>query len=71
MMRKKYPCSELFWSAFGLYTERYEVHLHIKSEFGKIQIRISPNMDTFYVVIFFQIHRWILKYGKIAIEQKQ
>ena len=36
--------------AFGLNTERYGVSLHIKSEFGEIRNRITPNRDTFHVV---------------------
>ena len=37
--------------AFGLNTERYFVFLHIQSKCGKIQTRITPNTDTFDVVI--------------------
>ena len=32
-------------------TDRYEVSLRIESERGKIQIRITPNADTFHAVI--------------------
>ena len=31
---------------FGLNTERYDVYFHIQSECGKIQTRITPNMET-------------------------
>ena len=54
-LREKCPYSELFWSAFpefGLNTERYFVSLRIQSECGKMQIRITPNADTFYAVLF-------------------
>ena len=37
--------------AFGLNKERYGVSLHIQSECGKMQKRITPNTDTFYAVI--------------------
>ena len=65
-LRKKFPYSELFWSAFfphfpafGLNTETYEVSLRIQSECGKIRgkmrTRITLNTDTFYAVtVFFQ-----------------
>ena len=40
-LREKCPYSELFWSAFS----------RIRTEFGKIRTRITPNTDTFYSVI--------------------
>ena len=52
-LRKRCPYLELFWFAipgFGLNTERYGVSLHIQSECRKIQTRLTPNTDTFYVV---------------------
>ena len=33
--------------AFGLNKERYSVSLRIQSEWGKMQTRITPSMDTF------------------------
>ena len=37
---------------FGLNTEKYSVSLRIQSECGKIRIRITPNTDTFYFLLF-------------------
>ena len=34
-----------------LYFPRYGVSLHIQSECGKMQTRITPNTDTFHAVI--------------------
>ena len=34
--------------ALGLNKERYGVYLRIQSECGKMQTRITPNVDTFY-----------------------
>ena len=42
--------SGLYFAAFGLNAERYEVFLRIQSECGKIRTRIAPNTDTFHVV---------------------
>ena len=42
--------SGLYFPAFGLNTERYFVSLFNESEYGKIRTRITPNMDTFYVM---------------------
>ena len=39
-----------YFPAFRLNTEKYFVSLHILSECGKIQTRITLNMDTFYAV---------------------
>ena len=36
--------------ALGLNTERYEVSLRIQSKCGKMLIKITPNVDTFYAV---------------------
>ena len=36
--------------AFGLNTERYSASLSIRSEYGKIRTRITPNADTYYAV---------------------
>ena len=47
-LRKKYPYSELFWSAFS---RTYAVSLRIQSECGKIWTRIAPNTDTFYAAL--------------------
>ena len=40
-----------YFLAFGLYTERHGVSLHIQSECGKIRTRITRNIDTFHEVI--------------------
>ena len=37
--------------AFGLNTERYEVSFCTQSECEKMRIRITPNTDTFYMVM--------------------
>ena len=50
---KKCPYLELLWSvfpAFRLNTERYSVSLRIQSKCGNLQIRITPNRDTFHTV---------------------
>ena len=39
-----------YFPAFRLNTERKLVSLRIQSGYGKIQIRITPNKDTFYAV---------------------
>ena len=43
-----------YFPALGLNTERYGVSLRIQSEYRKIRIRKTPNMDTFYAVITIQ-----------------
>ena len=45
--------SGLYFLAFRLDTERYSVSLRIQSKCGKMWTKITPNMDTFYAVIFF------------------
>ena len=50
ILRKKCPhrsYSGPHFPAFGLNTERCGVSLHIQSECGKMQSRITPNTDTF------------------------
>ena len=37
--------------AFELNTERYSASLRIQSKCGKMQTRVTPNMDTFHVVL--------------------
>ena len=44
-LRKRCPYSELFWLGF------YSVSLRIQSECGKMQIRITPNTNTFHAVM--------------------
>ena len=41
----------LFWSAFSRIRTEYRP-LRIQSECGKMRTRITPNMDTFYVMSF-------------------
>ena len=62
-LRKKCPCSELFWSAFfphfpafGLNTERYGEYLSVFSpnagKCGKNADQITPNTDSFYAMLY-------------------
>ena len=54
VLRKRCPYSESFWSKFsalGLGMEIYSVNLCIQSESGKMTIRKTPNMGTFYAVM--------------------
>ena len=44
--------SVLYFPAFGQNKERYQVFLRIRYQCGKIQTRITSNMDTFYAVLF-------------------
>ena len=44
--------SGLYFSAFGLNTERYGVSLGIQPKCAKMRIRKTPNMDTFHAVVF-------------------
>ena len=44
--------SVLYFPAFGQNKERYQVFLRIQYQCGKIQTRITSNMDTFYAVLF-------------------
>ena len=39
-LREKCLYTELFWPVFS----------HIRTEYGKIQTRITPNADNFYAV---------------------
>ena len=43
-----------YFAAFALNTKRYSVSLRIKSECGKIRIRITLNTDTFHYFYQFQ-----------------
>ena len=43
-LRKKCPYSELCWSAFS----------HIRTEYGKIRTRITPNTDRFFTQCVFE-----------------
>ena len=40
--RQNYPYFELFWSVFS----------RIRTEYGKIRTRITPNTDTFHALQF-------------------
>ena len=42
--------SSPYFAAFRLNTETYSVNLHIQSKCVKIQIRKTPNTDTFYAI---------------------
>ena len=41
-----------YFPGFRLNTERYQLYLRIQSESRKIRSRITPNRDTFHLVIF-------------------
>ena len=43
-----------FFPAFRMSTERCRVSLHVQSEYGKIQTRITSNTDTFHVIIVYR-----------------
>ena len=49
----------LYFPAFGLNTENYKVNLRIQSEYKKMRTRKTPNMDTFYTVVFFKANYFI------------
>ena len=49
----------LYFPAFGLNTENYRVNLRIQSEYKKMRTRKTPNMDTFYTVVFFKANYFI------------
>ena len=40
-----------YFPSFGLYTEIYEINVHIQPEWRKIRARKTPNADTFYAVM--------------------
>ena len=42
-----------YFSAFGLNTERYEVSLRIRSEFGEMRTRKTSNTDPFHALPIF------------------
>ena len=46
-LRKKCPCSELFWSALS----------RIRTEYGEIIPELTPNTATFYEVFVIQINQ--------------
>ena len=54
---------------FGLNVERYSVSLRIQSECGKMQARITPNTDTFYVVQIILIMANILVIGSERVKE--
>ena len=54
---------------FGLNVERYSVSLRIQSECGKMQTRITPNTDTFYVVQVILIMANILVIGSERVKE--
>ena len=54
---------------FGLNVERYSVSLRIQSECGKMQTRITPNTDTFYVVQIILIMANILVIGSERVKE--
>ena len=49
---KKYPYSDSVWSAF--------FPVQVRENAGKMQTRITPNMDTFYAVIAKRTHAFLL-----------
>ena len=42
--------------SFGLNTKRYGESLRIEFKCGKMRTRITPNMNTFHAVLFFNLH---------------
>ena len=54
---------------FGLNVERYSVSLRIQSECGKMQARITPNTDTFYVAQIILIMANILVIGSERVKE--
>ena len=52
---RSYPAP--YFPSFGMNTERLSVSLRNQSEFGKIQTRITPNMDTFHAVCIACYHK--------------
>ena len=48
-----------YFPAFGLNAKKYGVFLHIQSEQGKMQTRITPNTDIFHVMIYLFIYLFI------------
>ena len=54
---------------FGLNVERYSVSLRIQSECRKMQARITPNTDTFYVVQIILIMANILVIGSERVKE--
>ena len=46
-------CSGPYFLPFELNTRRYRLSPRIQSKWGKLQTRITPNMDTFYEVMHF------------------
>ena len=53
-----------YFPAFGLNTEIYSVSLRVQSECGKRRTRITPNTDTFYIVIVFPFS--VVSFGSLA-----
>ena len=51
-MREKCPYLELFWCAFSRIRTEYFVSLRIQSKCGKMQTRITPNINTSHTVTF-------------------
>ena len=48
-----------YFPAFGLNAKRYGASLHIQSERGKMQTRITPNTEIFHVMIYLFIKLFI------------
>ena len=45
--------------AFGLNTTRYGVSIRIQSKCGKMRTKVTPNMETFHIVVISYIRRQI------------
>ena len=60
-LREKCSYSELFWSAFP----------HIRTEYGKMRTRITPNTDSFYTVKIFSGLNVINIFGRSFLWNKQ
>ena len=74
-LREKCRYSELFWSViFHIPTEYGEIvrsFFRMRSEWGKIRTRITPNANTFYVVFgstqFSAYIKWCDKYFRMLL----
>ena len=60
-LREKCSYSELFWSAFS----------HIRTEYGKMRTRITPNTGSFYTVKIFSGLNVINIFGRSFLWNKQ
>ena len=62
-----FPAFCRIWTEHG---ERYSVCLRIRSEYGKIWTRITPNTDTFYAAMVRGVKLSSSPEGKISLNIK-